>query len=273
MDSLENVLLITDLDGTLLPSSKCLAEKDLAVIDRFRSLGGKFSIATGRTRQAAERYIKQLQLDMPAILFNGAAIYDPVSQTMLEAVTLPKEAVEITKAVLDTFPQVSAEILRIDGTYVPRMTPLEKEHLEICQVEPVVDSLNAMPKDHWLKVLFTIDPKEMQELIAFFQKQDWTQFGDFMQSEARFYEMLPKGVTKGSALTKYRAMYSKSPLYVIAVGDFDNDLEMLHAADLGVCPSNAQPCVKEAASLVLENSCETNAIAELVDRIIEQSFR
>lgn len=108
----------------------------------------------------------------------------------------------------------------------------------------------------------------MPELTAFIQGQGWQEQADFMQSEARFYEMLPKGVTKGSALRKYRRLCHMEEFRIVAAGDFDNDLEMLCAADIGACPSNAQPCVKEVANIQLTQSCETHAIAELIAHIM-----
>lgn len=266
---LENVLLMTDLDGTLLPASKILAKADVQAIQKFQAMGGKFGVATGRTLQAAERYLKQLEPNVPVILFNGAAIYDTVSQKMLYTEELPSEAVAITRTVLDAFPDVSAEILRTDGTYVSRMTSYEKEHLEICQVEPILAMPEEIPAGGWLKVLFAIAPERMQALIQFFAAQDW-HCADFVQSEARFYEMLPKGITKGSALKQYGRLFPTEKWFTIAAGDFDNDLELLRTADYSACPSNAQPCVKETADVVLENSCDTHAIAELIDRILQQ---
>ena len=142
---------------------------------------------------------------------------------------MPPEAAAITRQVLEAFPDVSAEILRTDGTYVSRMTPYEKEHLEICQVEPIL----AMPEDiphGWLKALFAIAPERMPDLIAYFQEQNWT-CADFVQSEARFYEMLPKGVTKGSALRRYRTICGAESWHIVAAGEFDNDQDMHREAD------------------------------------------
>ena len=56
----------------------------------------------------------------------------------------------------------------------------------------------------------------------------------------------------------------------VAVGDYDNDIEMLQAADLAVCPQNAAPSVKAVADLVLERTCEEGAMEELIDRIMLQ---
>lgn len=269
MKRLDTTLLMTDLDGTLLPSTKEILPEELEAIRQFRQQGGKFAIATGRTLQAAQRYLDRVQADVPVILFNGAGIYDPLSGTMLDTESLPAEAAfQMTRRVLEAFPEVSAEILRVDGTYVPRMTEYEREHLEICRVEPVLLPLEEIPRGEWLKVLFAIAPEHMPELTAFIQGQGWQEHADFMQSEARFYEMLPKGVTKGSALRKYRRLCHMEEFRIVAAGDFDNDLEMLCAADIGACPSNAQPCVKEVANIQLTQSCETHAIAELIARIM-----
>ncbi|MDE6747060.1 MAG: HAD family hydrolase, partial [Oscillospiraceae bacterium] len=75
MSDFSNKVLITDLDGTLLPISKVLSEKDMNAIERFRSGGGIFTIATGRIIQAAEQYFYALKPDAPVILKNGWLIY------------------------------------------------------------------------------------------------------------------------------------------------------------------------------------------------------
>lgn len=268
MGTMENTFLITDLDGTLLPASKEILPKDLEAIRHFCADGGKFAIATGRTLQASIQYLRVLQPEMPLILYNGAAIYDPISHQMRMKVTLPRKTVEIVRIVLDAFPDASAEILTADGTYVARMTEYEREHLAICRVEPICLPLEDIPQGEWLKVLFAIAPKRMSALIVFFEEQGWD-CADFVQSDPRFYEVLPKGTTKGSALRQYRNLCHLDDCRVVAAGDFDNDLEMLQEADLSACPSNAQPCVKETVDIQLNNSCETHAIAELIARLYE----
>ncbi len=108
MKRLDTTLLMTDLDGTLLPSTKEILPEELEAIRQFRQQGGKFAIATGRTLQAAQRYLDRVQADVPVILFNGAGIYDPLSGTMLDTESLPAEAAfQMTRQVLEAFPEVS----------------------------------------------------------------------------------------------------------------------------------------------------------------------
>ena len=47
-EDIKRYLLITDMDGTFLPSSKIPGKKTLEAVNRFQQAGGRFSIATGR---------------------------------------------------------------------------------------------------------------------------------------------------------------------------------------------------------------------------------
>ena len=44
----KDVLIVTDLDGTLLDDKKNIAPEDIAAINEFRNEGGYFAAATGR---------------------------------------------------------------------------------------------------------------------------------------------------------------------------------------------------------------------------------
>ena len=49
----------------------------------------------------------------------------------------------------------------------------------------------------------------------------------------------------------------------VAVGDYENDIEMITAAGIGAAVDNADDNVKEAADIVLPR-CEENAIMHLI---------
>lgn len=50
---MQHIWLLSDLDGTLLPSDKQIPAKVLAGIQQFTEQGGHFTIATGRTLDSA----------------------------------------------------------------------------------------------------------------------------------------------------------------------------------------------------------------------------
>ena len=264
----QKICIITDLDGTLLPSSKIPLELDLQAIRKFEQAGGRFSIATGRTVQASHKYIESLDLKSPAIVFNGGMIYNPISgdQQILQA--LPEEAKAMTAEILKENPHVGVEVLCAEDTWVINNTEYEKQHIQVCGVVPKYGTIEEV-QGTWLKVLFAMSPEDMSAFMQYIADKHF-QNVDFIRSELKFYEMLPVGNSKGSALHEYRNLPEMQDFKFIAVGDYDNDIELLKSADLAVCPANAADSVKEISDLILSRTCEQGAMSELIDKILNQ---
>lgn len=268
-EDISKVVLLSDMDGTLLNSKKEISDTDKKAIERFMSLGGKFTIATGRTIHSFHHYYNMLELKMPLIMYNGAAIYDRVSDKVLYSQPLSLDAKRITKEILGVMPHIGGEILKTDGIYVFKNSEYEELHTKLCMVTPYYKELDEISEGDWLKVLFAMAPEDIP-FIELFTKQMGYDTVSFVKSSDIFYEMLPLGITKGSALAQYRRLDGMEEYTFVAAGDFDNDIEMLVEADVGAAPANAEDSVKKAADLVLKNTNETGAIAELVDYIIER---
>ena len=65
------VILMTDLDGTLLTDDKQILPGDFEAIERFRRGGGLFTMATGRGYAMAKHIADMLRLDCPAVVYRG----------------------------------------------------------------------------------------------------------------------------------------------------------------------------------------------------------
>lgn len=267
MADLSNVILITDLDGTLLPENKVLFQKDLDAIKRFRADGGRFTIATGRTLQSAIKYIKELEIDIPVILYNGSLIYDVSCEKVMFTDVLPDCAIDIGEELFQFMKNPGGEVLRLDNIYIVCNNEYEEYHTRICQVEPVYTTLDEVPKGDWFKVLFATEPSLITELEEYIKTKNYPV--DFVRSHDIFIEMLPKGSSKGAALKEYLKLMGMENFKVYAAGDYHNDIEMIQTADIGVATANAQEDVKNAADIVLERTSDEGAIAELIDRIYE----
>lgn len=264
----EKICLITDLDGTFLPKSKKPLQQDLRAVRQFENAGGMFTIATGRTVQASKYYSELLGLKYPVIVFNGAGIYEPVTGNMLFVHALPDEAKTMTEEILKEMPHVGAEVLCAEDTWVVNHTEYEQEHIRVCGITPRYGQVHEV-QDSWLKVLFAMSPDDMPEFMRYIAGKCYQDVA-FIRSDAKFYEMLPAGVSKGSALTVYRNLSGMQDMQFVAVGDYDNDIEMLKSADLAVCPANATDSVKEIADIVLTRTCEEGAMEELIAKILHK---
>ncbi len=269
-ESIDKVYLMTDLDGTLLTTDKKISPVDFEAIERFRSRGGKFAFATGRTLQSAMQYVSALKIDMPIIMYNGACIYDPVSKKILYSCMLSDNAYDFTLEIFREFPEVGAEILTPDGTYIIKQNSYEKKHADYC-INPIFCSIDDVKKGCWFKVLFAMSPQDIDRLKEFSDNRFFKDVS-FIRSENVFYEMMPKNVSKGSALNECRKILNMKDITFAAAGDYDNDLELLKNADFGAAPANAQDCVKKAADYVMKASCDEGAIAELIS-VIESKIK
>ena len=79
----KNVIIMTDLDGTLLDDKKNISPRDMDSINEFCDKGGMFSIATGRGYSMAKPIADKLSLRIPAVIFNGSAVYDFTAEEFL----------------------------------------------------------------------------------------------------------------------------------------------------------------------------------------------
>lgn len=269
-EDISKVIFITDMDGTFLPSSKVITEKNLDAVKRFQNLGGKFSIATGRTLLATNNYLEILKTDFPIILCNGANIYDYQNKEFIYNKFLDDKAKDYVQQMLDEFPTLCCEIVILDDVFIPKYTQVELDHIKITKIQPKLVKNIKDISDSWCKVLFCDEPENIDKLIAYtnIKKYDGV---EFVRSADTYYEMLPKNISKGNALKKLREICDISQYTVVCAGDFYNDIEMLQNADFAFCPSNATDEVKSVCDVVLENSCEQDAIACAIEFIIEKS--
>lgn len=269
-ETLEKVILLSDMDVTLLNAKKQITDIDRSAIRRFMDMGGKFTVATGRTIQSFEQYRTMIELEMPIIMYNGAAIHDFSVEKTLYTHPLPAESKKIAMDILAEMPESGGEVLKTDGTYVFSNTDYQKLHTKLCNIIPNYVELSDIEDGGWLKVLFSLAPEDVPHMERLVRQKGYDKAVDFVRSSEIFLEMLPKGVSKGSALAEYRKLAGMEDYTFVSIGDFDNDLEMIREADLGACPSNAEESVKKAADIVLTHSCEDGAVSELIDIIINR---
>ena len=86
-------------------------------------------------------------------------------------------------------------------------------------------------------------------------------------SEPEYLEILPSGISKGTAMDAMLAALGVSAAEVVAVGDNWNDLEMIQAAGLGVAMGHAPPGVRERADYVC-GTAEQEGVREVIERFL-----
>ena len=263
-----NTLMITDADGTLLTDDKRILDIDKAAIAEFINGGGLFTIATGRGVSLARVVVDELGLDLlslPAVIFNGAAVYDYRKDKFLWKCTLDEKAIEYVERIMKALPDIGMEIL-VDGkVYVVCINEFEREHIAFgIDADSLIEcDYREVPKTGWIKVLFVDAPETIDRLLKF-AKENPCEYVHMVRSGPSFYEILPQGVNKGTGFKKLQELMELSDYRIVAAGDYMNDLEMIQQADIGVATGNAEECVKDIADIVV---CDNNSgvAADIVD--------
>ena len=86
-------------------------------------------------------------------------------------------------------------------------------------------------------------------------------------SQKYIYETLPKGANKGVALKKLAEKLNIPREEVMAIGDGNNDIEMLKFAGVGVAMGNGTKMAKDAANYITDTN-ENNGVAKAIEKFL-----
>ena len=78
MKKFENILICTDLDGTLLNSNREISKENIDAIEYFKSEGGLFTFITGRVPKTSKSICDSIAPNAPYGCMNGGGIFDPM---------------------------------------------------------------------------------------------------------------------------------------------------------------------------------------------------
>lgn len=267
--SLDNILLLSDIDGTLLTYDSVIPKKNLEAIAYFKSLGGKFALATGRSVESARRAVSNLKLtNVPSVIYNGGAIYDYAAEKMLLTYSLPHNAQVHIVDVMDKFPGIGIEVYIECRVYCVNYSEVSERHMVRENTECVVTKLSDLPKGRWNKVLFTGYADMIEELMAYLSAVDLSDKDYyFMRSEKTLYELLPKKATKGNGLRTLARIADVTINKTYAIGDYFNDAELLKAAGYSAAVEESPGEIKAVADYVA-CPCEDGAVADFIEHII-----
>ena len=118
MGKFDGLLLASDFDDTLYGLDLRIPERNLEALRYFIGEGGRFSISTGRAHRTFAPFAHLVPMNAPAVLSNGAAIYDFQADRAQEQTRLPDSAPRDLAAMMEQFPSLSLEVYHGEDIYV-----------------------------------------------------------------------------------------------------------------------------------------------------------
>lgn len=266
MKKFENIIICTDLDGTLLRGDKTISEENLDAIAHFQREGGYFTFITGRMPFFCHEIYHMINPNAPVGCINGGGLYDYTKEEYIWNAVLPREAGKLIDYVLGRFPTVGVQVNTHRKIYFHQNDTIMYWFRQLTGVPNLEKKWWDIEED-FAKIVFGIPDEETMTAVAecLASHPDASKYA-FVQSEKTLYEILPKGIHKGCALEKLCEHLGVPIARTIAIGDYNNDIKMLRSSGIGVAVANAKPEVKAAADYITVSN-EEHAIARVIEAL------
>lgn len=246
-------LIVSDIDGTLIDKQRKMPSVNTEAIDRFvHTLGGNFTLASARGVESLTPHYKALpDVKTPAIVLNGAGIYDFSAEKMLWFNPVPESGINAVKRAMKKYRFLEIGIFTDDMIYLVRPGILSSVMMKLDSLSHIrVKSIDAVPRDNWGKIIFFC-PVWQKNKIRGYVKGIADDSLAFIDTTAFSFDMVSSTTNKGNAVLKLAELLGIPEKNIGAIGDYYNDLDMLRAVSHPAC------CAK--APEELHNICEFHA--------------
>lgn len=253
-------LIAIDLDGTLLNDKKKIPLENIKYIDTLINKGYEVVIATGRIYSSAKELIKDINEPLTILANNGNVARRSCSDELIFAkyldredsfniITLGKQW-DLHPIIYVNYHEEGIDMIieekgfDADSSYFTNT----RNRLKILSKEDILSIDN---------ILAITYPGQMIKLQHFYDKLNYSYPDKFnhhilenISVAEGFYEIMNRGGNKWKSLMEYADSLNIKPSEIIAIGDDNNDLEMILNAGLGIAMKNGSELVKEASDVV-----------------------
>ena len=257
-------ILFSDLDGTLLDPHCNISRENLEALDELAAREILLVPTSGRCYDEIPEVLKKHPAIAEVITSNGATTVHSKSGKTVASFPLTREEHLFLLDLLKKEP--SAELFHRNGSVY-----IDAEKWAHYRDFGIVEYVyGALTPNIMLYDAKTCDMRETVEELAmsvgfFGDRAKLAKYTELLEADGRFsvtlssaggVEVMHRGVTKGTALTRIAELYGISRENTVAVGDHHNDIPMLQAAGIGLAVGNAEDAVKEAADRTICRNSE-----------------
>ncbi len=263
-------IVFVDLDGTLKDSYQKISVRNKIIIEKLSDIGVQVVFTTGRPLNYTISLSKQFSASNYVIASNGAEIYNYFNKKVIYNSIISNEIlIKLSELIKKYNLFFIANCLLKSYTNKDFGDPGKK----------IINSLDDILNEKISQLIVeSFDIESMKK----FKKEISTISGVKISNKSRnpkdnnkilFYDITNVDVSKGNAV-KFLCDYLKIDINkTMAIGDSDNDIEMLQVSNIKVAMNNATDNLKKIAKFVtLSNDQEGVAIVleRLYDELVRQ---
>lgn len=258
-------LIAIDIDGTLLNNQKEILNQTKIDIKSAYEKGVIITICTGRGYPAAKRYIDELDLNIPLILYNGSRVRMSKDDTLLLNNTIDSKVAQKVYNLIEEHNGTCC-FWSNDKLFFNKNNHYTIYYENLTTIKPnIIDKshdglFNQINKFIWFDesdVLVDVQNNVLNNVMGI----------NYFKSQSELLEIVPSNVSKGLTLEKLASLLGVKQEEVIAIGDDENDISMIKYAGLGIAMGNAKETVKQVADYITLTN-EENGVGEAIKKFI-----
>jgi Cof subfamily protein (haloacid dehalogenase superfamily) len=238
-------LLALDLDGTIMGRGSSPSPRVKRAVREAMGKGVKVTLATGRVLGSALPFAQDLGLTDPLISSQGALVCAPFCEPLARwtiPLDLASRSIELAREAGLRASAYVGDLLYLEGRGPSLSYP---PSVEMRVVEDLLSSLQEEP----LKVRFE-GPREVIERWAVTLSQEFQGRLNLSRPDPASLQATHAEASKGRALAYLAHHLGISREEVMAIGDYDNDADMVAWAGLGVAVGRSSPLLLAVADEV-----------------------
>ena len=267
-------LIAIDIDGTLLTPQREITPRTKAAIKAAQDAGIIVTLATARRYYNTRPIADELGLAIPLILYDGGVTIQHPAGTLLQkhllAANIGQQAVDIMRQYTV---QPVAQRLR-DMYEETRTGPAEYDNIWVSKyfasfpydlIRSPFEQICTGQPDPLRVVAFTSEEKAhamSREIAKLACTWNITWSGNYQSAEVA---VMPQGCTKASGVAGLALALAIPMEQVMAIGDNNNDIEMIEAVGWGVAMGHAVPALKAVAQAQTTSNTE-EGVAQAIER-------
>jgi len=272
-------LFITDLDHTFLHSTQSVSQFSKKVWNE-KTDHAMLSIATARSFSKTHDFLKELKLDLPLILLDGAMVATS-EKKLIDLNTLSKEisdAIIAESTPFGIYPYVIAlaDHKTLDETFdIPPVLNNYQKYLidnHYASDKRIMHKQKIQGSNETLKLVYMGEESLLRPLAQHLQNV----FGSNIEvklspenyMQCYFLTILHPLSDKAHALKKVHEYLNIQAEDTTVFGDSINDIGMFKLAGTAVAVNNALEVVKNEADIVLKESNDEDAVAKYLQQNI-----
>ncbi len=254
-------LFATDLDGTLFRNYSTILEEDKRAMHMLHDHQITLTIATGRSDNEIQEIFKLLNLNGNRISQNGSFVHNADGELLHEQTFSPELSQTLYREMENH--GINYLVSTKDHIMTKDKNDFFKKYEDVFFF-PLVESQafdteigkTIIPS----KFMIVGETDEVSAVQAELAKQYEGSMESYL-SDPSCVDLVPKGISKGTALDRLLKTIDIAPEEIAVIGDSFNDISMFQMTPHSYAMASAHPDVKKHANYVVEHVHE--AVADL----------